>query len=571
MRRETRLFMIWGAVGCALGGLLSEFLTPSSAHKAEVAGQSSPQNITLVIDTSGSMDGGKLEEVKSAASSFVQRQDLNTVGISVVGFGSQVDQVLALSHDTKAITDAIDSLQVGGGTNMGGGLLGGLDTLKNNIDGQKKRTLLLFTDGVPEYDNVSQDQAKRQTLEAATQVRNAGIQVLAVATEDADQNFLGQLTGDPALVFPTSNGNFGSAFKKAEQAIKGLFSGSSDKTYGELLLEALVRSGLAALVLGAFLLIAQNILTLRGRWSRDLGWVPLASGALGAVGGVIGQLALSSGDTSRAVGWLLLGAGTGLLLGLADRSRVLALRGALGGAAGGFAGGVVFQILASIGAGGIAARLISFAILGAAIGLMVQLIQQAFKGAWLYGLTTGPYEGKEYILAKSQVTVGRSDGNDIGLYREEQLALKAGTLENRKGKWFWAGEAVLVNGMVQKEAELHSGDRVQLGNTEFVFRMRGDTPPVSTLEGWTFHDNQTAHQLEGKTQFIALGGEKGLRIDLSQGDGKVQAVPDGITLERTGSLELYVNEKPLEQGRAVLLRQGDLVRIEGCEFAVLKD
>lgn len=180
---------------------------------------------------------------------------------------------------------------------------------------------------------------------------------------------------------------------------------------------------LVALGLGLVLLIGQNVLTLRGRWFRDLSWVPFGAALLGGVSVFVGQLLLAMGS-GRGLGWAILGAGAGLFLGLADRSRAKAIRGSLGGAAGGFVGGLVFELL--LGGSGTVARLMGFAVLGAAIGLMVQWAQQAFKSAWLVGLTTGPYEGKEYILAKPVVTVGRSDGNDIGLYRERTCRSRPG-------------------------------------------------------------------------------------------------------------------------------------------------
>jgi pSer/pThr/pTyr-binding forkhead associated (FHA) protein len=111
--------------------------------------------------------------------------------------------------------------------------------------------------------------------------------------------------------------------------------------------------------------------------------------------------------------------------------------------------------------------------LGFAIGLMLQLAQQALKTAWLSGITTGPYEGKQYILGKPIVTVGRSDGNDIGLYREKTLALKAGTFAFNQGRWMYSGAAVEVNGSSTANATLTGGDTIQFGNTQFLFEERG--------------------------------------------------------------------------------------------------
>jgi FHA domain len=237
---------------------------------------------------------------------------------------------------------------------------------------------------------------------------------------------------------------------------------------------------LVALCLGAALLMAENVWGLRGRWWRDLSWVPLGAAVLGAVGALVGQgfyAILPDAPTSRAWGWALLGIAAGWMLGLADRSRAKSVRGALGGFAGGFIGGFAFDLLSGLNFGGgdtgALPRLLASAVLGFAIGLMMQLAQQAFKSAWLTGLTTGPYEGKQYILAKQTVSVGRSDGNDIGLYREKDLALKAGSFAFANGQWAYQGEPVPINGTPTSSSQVSSGDTIRFGQTEFLFEERG--------------------------------------------------------------------------------------------------
>lgn len=570
MKRELWRFALWGAVGCALGGLVAEFvLRPQAAP----AGPS--QNIALVLDTSGSMlDGGKMREVVRVSSSFVERQNLSRVEISVVAFDTTGQTVSGLSRDKDTILRALSSLEAGGATNLAQGLEKGLDSLRTESAVQRN-TLLVFTDGVPADENGDERAARIQALEVAARVRNSGVQILAIGTEDADINFLAQVTGSSSKVFSTRAGNFSGAFGQAERSLFGTSGGSS-------LLDALIRSTLVALFLGIFLLVALNVLTLRGKWFRDLAWVPFGAAALGALGGGFGQIIYGAGG-SRALGWALLGAGAGLFLGLADRSRTLALRGAAGGAVGGLLGGAFFQSLAEIGAGGAFARELGFAVLGAAIGLMVMLAQQVFKSAWLYGIGPGPYEGKEYILAKSAVTVGRSDANDIGLYREKALALKAGTLEQSRGKWRWNGEPLEVNGTIHKAVDLNPGDRLKLGDTEFLFQMRGSVPSsgsnvqtpilstsIARLEGWTLHDNTRAYPLGGTVMSLNLDSS-GLKLNGDDSGGLLvlKAAPEGLLLESL-TQGLQVNGQPIKPRSSVTLKAGDLLILEGREVAVLR-
>lgn len=562
MRKETRFFMISGALGCMLGGLLSELWHAPTSPKPEPAAAVS-RDIALVLDVSGSMnDDGKLQEVKDAAQAFTGRQNLEKTQISVVGFGSDTHLALPLSKTVIDIRQAIGNLSDGGGTNMAGGLETGLETLKSS---PKAKSILLFTDGVPEYDNVSPAEARRQTLNAAQRVRSQGIQIVAVATQSADIDFLEEVTGDPKLVFLAQSGNFGQAFQEAQAAIEGLFGNS--QTLGGALWESALRGGLAALFLGAFLLVSQNRFSLRGRLTKDLTWVPWASGGLGALGGVAGQLVISS-DGSRSLGWAVLGAGTGLLLGLADRSRTLALRGAFGGFVGGLVGGAFFQTITSLVGAGVGARLLGFGILGAAIGFMVQWIQQTFKGAWLYGLTTGPFEGKQYILAKSTVSLGRSDANDIGLYREMDLPLHAGTFEQKQGQWHWQGEALLVNGTLTKDTPLHSGDRIKVGGTEFVFQTRQETGH-STLDGWTLHDNQHDHELTGKRMEFYFDGP-GIRSTPKGGDFRVDSKETQLVFELLTQRNATLNGVSIQPHVPQTLKAGDFIESETVGLAVLR-
>ena len=464
-----------GAIACVVGAILFELLFPSATTTPNVT---LPQDVALLIDTSGSMrDQGKIEEVKRAASEYVAKQP-STTRVSVVRFSSDAQIVSPLGASASDQLTAINSFQAEGATNMSDGLRQAAQALEADV-GSQSRTILLFTDGEPGSNLESSDVAKPKTIEAANQIRNQGIKIVAVGTKDADINFLAQVTNDRNLVFETTAGNFADAFRKADSAIRGLFKSSGGSVL-EVLGNGLARGGLIALILAAALLIAENVLGLRGRWWRDLIWIPIVAAVLGAGGALIGQLLFGlfgGGTVARALGWALFGAATGAMLGLADRSRNKASRGAIGGAIGGFLGGFVFDLLAQGlqgGFGEILARVLGLGALGFAIGLMLQLAQQALKTAWLSGITTGPYEGKQYILGKPVVTVGRSDGNDIGLYREKTLAIKAGAFSFNNGRWNYAGEPVEVNGSSTSSATLMGGDTIQFGNTQFLFEERGN-------------------------------------------------------------------------------------------------
>lgn len=268
-------------------------------------------------------------------------------------------------------------------------------------------------------------------------------------------------------------------------------------SYLDVLRSAALWSGVIGLPLGVTILIHDNFQSLRGQWYRDvLPAMPLFFG-LGFCGGVAGQLAYSLGQNSltRGIGWAIIGAGVGVGIGLLRRDHAQSKRGALGGALGGFAGGWLFNGLAllSDAGGGAFSRFVGQIIMGALIALLMRVVQEALKDAYLLGVSAGPYEGKEYPLNTARVSVGRAQGNDISLFREEIVPAQLGALVFGGGGWSWQGQAVDINGALQSQAPLAPGDTLQLGATRFRFYWRGAktsaAAPDTSLSGFNASSN----------------------------------------------------------------------------------
>jgi uncharacterized protein YegL len=617
VKRNTSLtFAVIGAIACVVGAILFELLFPARGAPTVETRASS---VALLIDTSGSMaDDNKLEEVKRAASEYVRGQQgaAGIVGVAVVRFSSDARTVSPLSQDTGAHMNAIGGFRANGATEMADGLEEAARALSATESGVA-RTILLFTDGLPGSNIESAPIAKARTLQTAQRLRQEGFRLLAVGTVDADIGYLGQLTGNPSLVFPTTAGSFSAAFQRADRAIKQLFSGGGNTSRG--FFDALVLGAFVTLALGAALLVAENTLGLRGRWWRDLGWVAPMSAVLGVGGALLGQglfALLPDNPPSRAVAWAVVGAIAGGVLGLADRSRAKAVRGALGGAAGGYIGGFVFSVLtAAVSSGALEflARLLGFAVLGFAIGLMLQLVQQALKTAWLTGITTGPYEGKQYILGKPVVTVGRSDGNDIGLYREKTLALKAGEFRFDAGRWRYQGNPVEINDALDNDALLSSGDTVKFGGTAFIFEERGGSsaapepvasssdvpvapsivelvtdkaptpradpppsfpppaPPVNTAKRWRLFGEELLELPGGR---VTLGRNDDNRLvianaSISGHHALLEVLPNALFVTDLGSTNgTFLNDQKLAEGTPTPVKDGDRLTFGALQFRV---
>lgn len=74
-------------------------------------------NIVLVCDTSGSMSGAPIEDLKKAAELFVNNRG-EKENIGLVTFTSSIDKVLPLTSTTEALLSAIQNIYSGGGTNI---------------------------------------------------------------------------------------------------------------------------------------------------------------------------------------------------------------------------------------------------------------------------------------------------------------------------------------------------------------------------------------------------------------------------------------------------------------------
>ncbi len=235
-------------------------------------------------------------------------------------------------------------------------------------------------------------------------------------------------------------------------------------------------SGAIGLTIGAAILIYDNLRSLRGQWHRDVALALPLFFALSFAGGVAGQIAylFIQNSLTRGIGWALMGAAIGVGLGAIRRDMLQAARGALGGALGGFIGGFIFDGLTSISdaGGGSFSRFVGQILMGALIALLMRVVQDALKSAWLLGISTGPYEGKEYPLNTAGVSVGRDSSNAIALFREESLPRTLGALVFQNQQWFWQGEAIGINGIARENAPVNAGDTLQIGATKFRFLAR---------------------------------------------------------------------------------------------------
>jgi pSer/pThr/pTyr-binding forkhead associated (FHA) protein len=232
-------------------------------------------------------------------------------------------------------------------------------------------------------------------------------------------------------------------------------------------------------------------------WRGCLG--ALAGALLGVVSSVAGNLifcflglfaALLPGGgllaiIARTTGWALFGLGVGLSAGLLSRSGRRIVQGCYGGLIGGAIGGLLFDMLANITDAGTLSRLVGFTALGACIGLATAVAEQLAKVAWLVFLT-GSREGRQVLLHRDSVTLGRDELVDVPLFgdhlverRHAVLSLTPTPMIREVG----VAERMRVNGQPVREAPLGDGSLIEIGKHRFRFHHRHlpSAPYHSTL------------------------------------------------------------------------------------------
>lgn len=121
-----------------------------SIKKVEYTGA----NILLCCDTSGSMDGQPINDLKNAVTSFVESSS-NVENISLVTFDSSVNKILPFGTSNHAITSAASEIYASGGTNMYGAIIESLPEF--TVKPTELNFILLLSDGVDNSPASSED------------------------------------------------------------------------------------------------------------------------------------------------------------------------------------------------------------------------------------------------------------------------------------------------------------------------------------------------------------------------------------------------------------------------------
>ncbi|GMR23807.1 MAG: hypothetical protein BMS9Abin37_2279 [Acidobacteriota bacterium] len=123
---------------------------------ALVDAESEPLNVVLVVDTSASMVGNKMMELRAAGHAFVSAL-ADEDRASIVTFSHHVHQPLELTSDKEALHNALDFIEARGATAWRDALFAAIKVLEPT---RGRSLVLLFTDGRDTYSFIAQDQMK---------------------------------------------------------------------------------------------------------------------------------------------------------------------------------------------------------------------------------------------------------------------------------------------------------------------------------------------------------------------------------------------------------------------------
>ena len=152
-------------------------------------------DVALVIDTSSSMAGRKLEDAKAAAAAFLGHMDLapGRDQVTVVRYDAEAEVACPLMNARAVIEAAIRNLTSRSGTHIDAGLRTALAELQSPRHLERNMSvMILLTDGV-------QTGTPGEELRAAAEVRAAGVRLYTIGLgADADGAALQEMAGDGA-------------------------------------------------------------------------------------------------------------------------------------------------------------------------------------------------------------------------------------------------------------------------------------------------------------------------------------------------------------------------------------
>lgn len=186
-----------GLSGQTIGKGDSDFLVSLSALSStsnlkEMVKTSQPLDIVLVLDTSGSMSGSKMTNLKNAANSFIDATAENNRGLeqdqqtrlAIVQFASGADTQQQLNYVTdqnaQQYKNTINLFSASGATYAEEGLQQAQNVLDRNGRADVQQIVIFFTDGEPNHRNGFDNEVAAEAVNTAHEMKQGGTIIYAI-------------------------------------------------------------------------------------------------------------------------------------------------------------------------------------------------------------------------------------------------------------------------------------------------------------------------------------------------------------------------------------------------------
>lgn len=164
--------------------------------------------VYLVIDTSGSMAGGKLEQAKRGIIDFAKDAFRKEYAVGLIGFNTTATHMSEPTYDIELLEGRIHQMHAAGSTNMGEAIKmahAHLKAIKNT------RVIVIATDGMP--NNMS------EALAEGEKAKKDKIDIITIGTDDANQEFLEKLASTVELGKKVTREVFSEAISSASNLL----------------------------------------------------------------------------------------------------------------------------------------------------------------------------------------------------------------------------------------------------------------------------------------------------------------------------------------------------------------
>lgn len=154
--------------------------------------------VYLALDCSSSMSGGKLNQAKRGATEFAKEARGKGYLFGLISFSSGAFQVFAPQEEISMLHESIEPLTASGGTNMTAAIEMAAGELSMRGEGEK--VIVIATDGMPND--------PQSALKAGWEALREGIEIITVGTDDADRDFLQEISSRDDLAVMVSRNSF---------------------------------------------------------------------------------------------------------------------------------------------------------------------------------------------------------------------------------------------------------------------------------------------------------------------------------------------------------------------------